>query len=444
MHPDRVKRSLFRSTPFWGAIAGAALIFGLGSRLQQPAPTPSPKIGSAAKPVAAAPAKPKPSSMIRIGLTRFSGRPSIEIKPLAAAHLMDGNGRRVASLKPGVPITVTADFATAGVVARGKGLRHTARDLVLSGGLTRIGKRRFPGTIRFFLGGQGVELVNQVEIEQYLAGVLPGELPRGFGVEAQKAQAVAARSYALVQRGKHGDFDLCDRPHCQMYVGVTPSAPRALAAVRATRHEVLWHEDDVVYAFYSADCGGVSTEVKYVPLRDKPAHELPYLAVVKDAPAGRADYCAGSPYHAWTRRYTRQELQDRLNKEPETYVGALTAVKTLKLDPSGRVDLMELQGLEPPPATVAVAAAETPPLSGTPIVKQVSGWVFRRSAGELALKSTLWSLDQPDADTFRFRGAGFGHGLGLCQIGANGMAQSGKSYREILEHYYPGTRVAKL
>jgi stage II sporulation protein D len=259
-------------------------------------------------------------------------------------------------------------------------------------------------------------------------------------MEAQKALAVAARTYALVQRGKHGEYDLCDGTCCQMYLGHQPGARRGLAAVRATRHQCLWSGEELVYAFYSAHCGGVSTRIEDVPLRDKPDRPLPYLRVVRDAPARGQGYCAHSRYQQWVKRLSREELERRLNEEPITEVGKLLGVRFTELDGSGRVLSVLLRGTPlGPPALLSTAT-----LAPAPVEKVVTGWQFRNVVGPLTLKSTLVRVGQPDAETFRFIGRGFGHGLGLCQIGADGMARARKSYRQILAHYYPGTRVGKI
>lgn len=446
MSMDRPSRNLMQSRPFWGSLVGGAAVVGLGTGLlnsgdsRKAAPRPEQKPASAA-PTAA---RQRTGSSLRIGLQRQSGRPRLEVKALGAVRVLDrATGKKLASIPSGQKVEVATDWSNAGVRVTGKGIRAAARDITLSGTLLGVGKRRFPGKLHFQMGGAGLEVVNELEIEQYLEGVLPGELPRSFGMEAQRAQAVAARTYALVQRGKHGEFDLCDRTHCQMYVGMTRATARALEAVRSTRHQVLQHDGKLVYAFYSADCGGLSTKVEYVPIKDKPAEPLPYLTLVKDAPGGGGDYCATSPYHAWSRRFTHQQLQDKLNSEPETYVGKLREVKVLEYDPSGRVHTVLLRGFEPPVLDNAELAS-TAPVSGTPVEKKVSGWVFRRSVGPLALKSTLMRMDQPQPGLYRFQGSGFGHGLGLCQIGANGMARHGKDYREILAHYFPGTEIGRL
>lgn len=448
MDVESTSRNLFQSRPFWGSVLGGAAVLGVGAGVLRPGQAPrKPEPAAPVQPaVAAKPAarqEPQRSSYLRVGLRRLSGKPSLEVKALSAVKILDGTGRKLGSIPAGKKVVVTTDLSTAGVRVSGAGLEKSARDVVLSGRMLGVGTRRYPGKLAFQMGGAGLEIVNELEIEQYLEGVLPGELPRSFGLEAQKAQAVAARTYALVQRGKHGEFDLCDRTHCQMYVGMTRATGRAIQAVRSTRHQVLTHGGDLVYAFYSADCGGISTNVDEVPIKDKPAETLPYLTLVRDNSGRGRDYCATSPYHAWSRRFTHQELEDRLNSEPETYVGKLREVKVLDYDPSGRVRTVLLRGVEPAlqPGT---EVASTEAVQGTPVEKQVHGWIFRRSVGPIALKSTLMRLDQPGDGVYRFQGSGFGHGLGLCQIGANGLARRGRDYRQILAHYYPGTKLERL
>ena len=388
---------------------------------------------------------PKPNGKIRIGLESLSGGNELTLKPRSGAALLEGGtGRRLAALPAGKPVQLSADFGAGEVVARSGKTEVRGRELVFAGGMTDIGRRHYPGRIHASLAGSGLMLVDEMEIEQYLQGVLPGELPLGYLPEAQKALAVAARTYALVQHGKHGAYDLCDGTDCQMYVGYRPDAKRGLAAVKATRHLCLWDRDQLVYAFYSADCGGVSTVADEVPLKDKPANmPLPYLQVVRDAPEHGPDFCCSSPYHQWTRRLKREKVEERLNRREDTYVGTLAGLAVTAKDASGRITGVRLRG-EAPATLLNTSLGFTPPNAGSQIDKTVTGWALRRALGGLTLKSTLFTIDQPEPDTYRFTGSGFGHGLGLCQIGANGMAKQGYTYRQILRHYYPGTRLALL
>ncbi len=415
---------------------------GIAPVWQQPegsAFTPSARPHAAALAVAYQGGMSSPAGLLRIGLTRLSGRSAVSVKLGAAGVLADAaTGERVRTLAPGESLRLAVDYNTGEVVVRGAGYSVRRQTVSLRGGVLQVEGRRYPDTLLCRVAGAGLQLVNQVDVERYLEGVLPGELPAWFGLEAQKALAVCARSYALVQRGKHGDFDLCDRPHCQMYVGLGPGGARALAAVQATRGLALWSGEELVYAFYSADCGGVSTGLEEVPLTDKPPGTKPYLRVVRDRnPAGK-DYCAGSPYHYWRVSLTRQALQNRLNKDPETRIGQLQSVEVRRVDASGRVADVVLRG------RVAQRDPSTGASSLIPVEKQTTGWALRRAVGSLRLKSTRMRIEAVGSAGYRFIGSGFGHGLGLCQIGADGRAKAGQSFQQILAVYYPNARVAPL
>lgn len=441
-------RALVYSTA--ALVAGAAAVSVVVSRRQPPATPPAAIPERVGEPGTKPPRK---DGKIQIGLTSLDGAATYALKLTAPGAVYDAaTGKRLRGIPAGLPLKVSADYATGKVQIKGKGILVERTSVAISGGLVQIGRRRYPARVAFHVSGTGLQLVNELDIEQYLEGVLPGELPAGFGLEAQKALAVAARTYALVQSGKHGEFDLCDRTCCQMYLGYHRGSKRGLEAVRATRYQCLWSGPDLVYAFYSADCGGESTSVDEVPLRDKPTAKLNYLCPVKDAPTSGPDYCASSPYHQWIRRFTTEEAEQRLNRRPQTEVGKLVEMKVKDLDPSGRVRTVLLRGVLSPPVTPSVQAAgvlgvatvKAPAPKPIPVEKTVTGWELRRSLGAMALKSTKMTLDEPEPGVYRFVGSGFGHGLGLCQIGANGMARAGLSYRDILTHYYPGTRLAQL
>jgi stage II sporulation protein D len=378
---------------------------------------------------------------------------------------MGADGRKLRALPANRPLTLVAETESGQVRLEGAGTPLSASELRLTAPLIQIGRRNYPGILRVRTGPLGLELVNELSVEQYLEGVLPGEIPAKFGVAAQRALAVAARSYALAQRGKHGEFDLCDETCCQMYLGMHRRTGRAIDAVRFTRGLCLWSGDDLAYGFYSADCGGESSRGEDVPLRDKPTGPLPYLRAVRDAPPGGAFFCASSPYHQWVKRKTRAEVEARLNARPPTFVGTLLSLEVTKYDPSGRMLEVRLRGdgvLPPPPVEPGAAPTPSPILSTEvtpppqpaqspqplqppqPVDKTVTGWELRRSLGARTLRSTLVKIDSPKPDEYRFLGRGNGHGLGLCQIGANGMAKQGYDFQRILAHYYPGASLRAL
>jgi stage II sporulation protein D len=310
---------------------------------------------------------------------------------------------------------------------------------------TRVGGWRYAGTIAVRAHAGRLLVTNEIGMEEYLAGVVPGEVPNHFAPEAQKALAVAARTYALTTRGRHpaAGGDLCDGPHCQNYLGILPWAPEGKAAVRATRGLIVWHGDTPIRTFYSADCGGRSSNNEDVALSDMPREPLPYLRSVRDRPSGTGgDYCAASPHHSWVREITAARLEALLNYREPTRIGRLAGVRFVAFDVAGRVLRVRLEGLVPPGPVEGQLFIGPPRLQ----IREVDGWEFRRSLGWRRMKSTLVRLKRPAPDRYRFVGRGFGHGVGLCQIGAHGMASAPHlhSFREILGHYYQGASVAPL
>jgi SpoIID/LytB domain protein len=391
----------------------------------------------------------RPLDRIVIGLTRVSGSRSLTARGAVPVRLLDGEtGARIGALPAGAVLSLIADPVTQRVVARSHGFERRRARLqvapVREGGI-RLGRARYAGTLAFRVRGDRLAVTNEIDVESYLAGVVPGEVPNVFAPEAQKAMAVAARTYTLISRGKHtaDGFDLCDGTHCQMYVGILPWAPAGKQAVRETRGLVAWDGDRPIRTFYSADCGGCTANNEDVLLSDMPRRPLPYLRAVADRDgAAGPDYCAASSHHQWTRVLSAAALEAALNRRASTRVGRLTHVRFTQYDVSGRVKQVRIEGVMRPAPPFALTCVGPP----TPVVKVVDGWVFRRSVGWRVLKSTWVRLHHTAPEKYLFAGRGYGHGVGLCQIGANGMASAPyyRTYREILAHYYPGATVSPL
>ncbi len=251
--------------------------------------------------------------------------------------------------------------------------------------------------------------VQDLRLEDYVAGVVAGEMPGSFPVEALKAQAVAARSYALTRKI---EADASGKPWhlgagvlAQVYRG--QHSPAARAAAQATAGEVLVHGMLPVEAYFHSSCGG-RTESGAAAL----GRELPYLASVV------CGFCEGAPGARWTRRLEGAELGKVAGLN-----GAADAVRIVSRTASGRADRVE------------IARGARAVTLGAGDLRQRLGW------------SRLPSLDfvvQGDGVGFVFTGRGHGHGAGLCQHGAAGMARAGKTYREILAQYYPGSDVVRM
>jgi SpoIID/LytB domain protein len=290
-------------------------------------------------------------------------------------------------------------------------------------------------------------VVNAVPEDRFLAGLIPAEIFPNAPEEALKAQAVAARGELLSKIGtRHiGDpYRLCSRTHCQVYAGAGHETARTSAAVKATRGEVLFESGghDMADPVYSANCGG-HTENNENTWADMPP--LPSLRGHRDAAAGAADpyaggvtpeavasfianppasYCGKSTLGAADRyRWTVTRSADELGKLLASYrLGKLVGIDVTERGVSGRARALRVRG---------TARSET--IRGELRIRQTFG----------NLRSSLFVVEVKDGAA-TFHGAGYGHGVGMCQTGAIGMAESGKSYREILRHYYPGTVLRKL
>jgi stage II sporulation protein D len=249
----------------------------------------------------------------------------------------------------------------------------------------------------------------ELRLEDYVAGVVSGEMPGSFPPEAQKAQAVAARSYALTRKL---DAQLDGRGHdiasgvvAQVWTERPGAAARAAAA--ATAGEVLVAGRDPVEAYFHAACGG-RTEAGLPAL----GRDLPYLASVA---CGR---CDGAPGARW-----RIEVAADALAAAAGLPGKAAAARVAARSATGRAERVEV---EAGGRTVTVAATA---------LRQRIGWS--------RLPSLAFEV-RPGGEGFVFEGRGRGHGAGLCQWGAAGLAREGKGYREILARYYPGADVVRM
>lgn len=269
----------------------------------------------------------------------------------------------------------------------------------------------YRGRLRILPAQDRLLVVNEVGLEAYLMGVVPAEAPPSFHPEALKAQAVAARTFALSKMLRAGDapFDLDDTTASQSYLGVRVEKPATNAAVRQTANQVLLHDGAPIQALYCTVSGGVtaSNEEAFGGL------PLPYLRSVRDVNEG------GSPYGAWSPHY---EWEFVLRAYPG--VGAVKRVEVIERTGSGRASTIRVVGEK-----------------GT---LTVTGSAFRSAVGVNNLKSLLIDSVAETDQGVRVRGRGWGHGVGMCQAGAQARALEGQSYDRILSTYYAGARLTFL
>ncbi len=279
------------------------------------------------------------------------------------------------------------------------------------------------------------DITKEMSLEDYVLGVLRTEGSMETEPEALKALAIAIRTYALKNRGRHAKdgYDFCSTTHCQRFGVRSPTVRegkitnRALAdaqasdtliaAVKATEAQVLLDDHgQPADVYFGASCGGETANLGTLWGVSPPE----YLRGVRD------DYCLSGPHARWTDLITRADLLRALQSDARTDVGArLDQVIVNKRDETGRAEFITLEGEHR---------------------KAVRGWDFKIIVGRVlgwnVLKSSRFEIARAGSN-FVFRGSGFGHGLGLCQEGAHVMAMRGASYTRILEKYFPGTSVRR-
>lgn len=297
--------------------------------------------------------------------------------------------------------------------------------------------------------------VNVLDAETVLTGVVPSEMYASAPLEALKSQAVAARNqlFAKLGRRHHDDpFHLCSEQHCQVYSGLMKRDPRATAAVEATRGEVLFRENRLVDTVYSSTCGGHTEDNDVVwgnapdpALRGRPDFDADVGSTLARFMKGIRDgdlllwlgvkdttYCARATQaradrFRWERSFDGGDIQ-RLVGNTYPAVGQLRDIEIQGRGPGGRVTALALVG-DRGRATVSYEL---------PVRKLFDNL----SSGAFALD--VVHDDGGHVARATFRGAGWGHGVGLCQMGAIGRAEAGQPYKRILSHYYNGAEALQV
>jgi stage II sporulation protein D len=272
----------------------------------------------------------------------------------------------------------------------------------------------FPLEIR--ARGSRLELTMVMPFERYVQSALQGEMSGIGDGEALKAMAVAARTYAVRFRGKHAaeGFDFCDTTHCQD-IRLAQSNPQIQARVAATEGELLWFRGSLAESYYHRHCGG-ATEAADVawPSRGK---SRPYLKQMTDT------FCTTRGRNEWHSTISKNDLQRALLAARLWQERNLKNVEVVRRTTSGRVARLRIRGT---------------------VQQMISADAFRlavgRALGWEKIRSDLYEVREA-GENLIFDGRGAGHGVGLCQLGAVQMAADGRGYRQILNHYYPGTEV---
>ncbi|HPB67892.1 MAG TPA: SpoIID/LytB domain-containing protein [Candidatus Omnitrophota bacterium] len=272
-------------------------------------------------------------------------------------------------------------------------------------------ERKYRGVVDVFLTPERRLLfVNTVDLEEYIKGVLYHEVSHRWPLEAIKAQAVAVRSYAIyqIQQNKNKDYDMTNDIYSQVYGGKTSERYRTNLAVQRTRGEILVFEGKILPAYYHATCGGHTENVNAVWKQE--------LYPLKGV---RCLFCAHSPHYSWKKNFRLKDIQDKLNKGGYA-IGLIKTIDVRERTVSGRVKTLDITGRK-----------------GDAVI--ISGKDFRNIIGPNELRSNDYRVFMKGYYC-DFVGRGWGHGVGMCQWGAMGMAKEQHMYDEILAYYYPGAQ----
>jgi len=313
------------------------------------------------------------------------------------------------------------------------------------------------------LAESDITLINELPLDEYLYGVVASEMSPSWPSEALKAQAVAARNYALATMGKHSGygFDLCSSEHCQVYKGMEKENSNIIAAVDSTRGRILTYEGEVITAFFHSTSGGHTEDSENIW-----GTRTEYIRGVEDT------YSLGSPYDNWTLELDKSEIREKLAKA-NADLGEIVDIRILEVSQFGRVLCLEVKGTKDTrvfekekirnilgttalksiwyklktDADIFVSGSMLEPpgqgrASSMYVVSAAGNTKIGSSARKISVKGMSSTKDYNSVPgIYTFEGKGYGHGLGMSQYGAKGMAEAGNNYVEILEHYYKGAKV---
>ena len=341
----------------------------------------------------------------------------------------------------------------------------------------RLETQTFRGSLRLLADGGKIWAINDLPVEDYLESVISSEMSAQSSLPLLMAHAVISRSWLMSQidgntapntQASHGDafirwydhtdhtlFDVCSDDHCQRYQGITKeTSPNVAEAIRRTRGELLTYGDEICDARFSKCCGGAMEEFQYCwddtpkpylkGIGDTPEETIPDLTVEENARqwilSSPKSFCnttdkrilsqvlndydqETTDFYRWRVSYTQEELSKLVEKKLGAGLGTITDMRPLKRGTSGRICELRITGTK---KTIVVG-------------KELE---IRRALSESHLYSSAFVVEK-QGDTFTLIGAGWGHGVGLCQIGAAVMGDKGYAYDEILRHYYPGAEIEK-
>lgn len=343
--------------------------------------------------------------------------------------------------------------------------------------IVQVGSNKYRDYITFLIKGSQMSIINHIEIENYLYGVVPKEIPASAPLEALKAQAIVARSFALTGINKHKSegYNLCDTVDCQVYGAYDNEHPSTNQAVNETRGTKVYYNGVIANTYFHSTSGGYTEDSSKVW-----SSALPYLVAVEDK------FSSNSPNSSWTISMTQREVYDKL-LAGGINVGEILDMEILSISEANRVQQLKIKGTN---GDTVITGAKLRTLLGSTNLKstwfnientgsssnsntkvyvmdgssmypstislnnayildgksraQVSRSAVSRAIGSGRTSSFGGGTLTSSPKTFVFNGKGYGHGVGMSQYGAIEMAKLGYNYYDIITHYFKGVEVSNF
>ncbi|MEO8226230.1 MAG: SpoIID/LytB domain-containing protein [Gemmatimonadota bacterium] len=396
---------------------------------------PEPAGGAAVPGVPSGRAQPS----VRVGLEVGAG--AVTIGGGAALLLTQPDGSTVAQVPAGESWRIIVAGPSVAAISPGGWASPPAGTMSVSprdaGDLIRVGRREYRGTLDVIRDRTGLSVINRVTLEEYVGGVVGGEMGRrdSSEIEALRAQAVVSRTYALRNRGRWRaqGFDFYATVADQVYLGLAGENPLSREAVLDTHGQVITQGGAPIDAFFFSTCGGRTSD-GYEAFRGATRS---YLRSIYDVGPDGVAYCSVSPRFRWREEYSGDALRAMLQRTlpaagliAANRVGRILDVGASGRTGSGRVERLAVA------TSGGTVLVDGPQIRAT--LRSTSGDILRSTAFDLNVTRRSGQVTRLVID-----GMGAGHGVGMCQWGAVGRARAGQTYQQILQAYFQGTQIER-